>query len=840
MMEPPAPSEKMSDTPYGSTSREPASSRAPGENELLFGRYRIIRELGRGGMGVVMLAHDGELDVEVAIKLIPDLLVRDNEALDELKHEVIRGMALTHPNIVRTHGFMRDSETAAIIMEFVDGGNFIDLKRAHFGGCVDAGKLLPWLEQLCPVLDYAHFEIRLAHRDLKPHNLMYTSSGRLKVADFGISSTLNDTVTRVSMRASASGTPAYMSPQQIMGGRASHLDDIYALGATIYELMTGRPPFYKGQVLAQVLDAAPVPMSARREEFGITGKAAIPQSWEDTVAACLAKDPQLRPQSAGAVLALLKSSAPPTSSSPITTPTNGSSTSPVPAPRRRTRKLVAIGVTAAFSIVCLAAIANQVLKRDRAPNVPSHNSNDTSGSAENIAPALNFLRITTPNILLPGRAGLPYFAFLTNSGGIPPYEWSVDHASLPEGLAMDAMGFISGTPMHAGETVIEVTIADSMGQQAAKRLHLAIIGLQDRSAQSAPPNILSADELPAGKVGTPYSYSLQAEGGNPPYIWSVDEAVLPLGLHLDPQGIISGTPTEAAEKMLDITVSSAKGGSASKPFRLLIEGAPPKPALPTASKEKPHENSLGMRFVPCATPDLLFSIWLTRVEDFRAFVTDTDYQAKQNVYSMEIGGKTGFHLLKAHWEEPGFAQTDKHPVCGVSWDDAKAFCKWLTEREIKSGQLPPGFQYRLPTDAEWKGLLVTQIPGKPDRESRYPWGDAWPPPERGCNMAGAEMRDGEAPIDWPIIRGFRDNFPRTSKVDQFPANRFGIHDSYGNLWQFCEDRPDPLSKRRLMRGGSWGASDSEELKLKPSSIKDRPSNGRVVDAGFRCVIAVAP
>ena len=184
---------------------------------MLFERYRVVREIGRGGMGVVLLARDCELNVDVAIKLVPDLIVQDREGLDELKHEVLRGMALTHPHIVRTHGFARDATMAAIIMEYVDGGNFIDLKRAHLGGCLDTAKLLPWLEQLCPVLDYAHFEIKIAHRDLKPHNLMYTTTGRLKVADFGISSMLNDTVSRVSMRNSTSGTPAYMSPQQIMG-----------------------------------------------------------------------------------------------------------------------------------------------------------------------------------------------------------------------------------------------------------------------------------------------------------------------------------------------------------------------------------------------------------------------------------------------------------------------------------------------------------------------------------------------------------------------------------------------------------------------------------------------
>lgn len=750
-MEPPEPI--YSEIDDGSdANRPPASTPPPAGGEVLFGRYQVIREIGRGGMGVVLLARDCELNVDVAIKLVPDLIVQDREGLDELKHEVLRGMALTHHHIVRTHGFARDATMAAIIMEFVDGGNFIDLKHAHPGGCLDTTKLLPWLDQLCPVLDYAHFEIKIAHRDLKPHNLMYTTTGRLKVADFGISSMLSDTVSRVSMRNSTSGTPAYMSPQQIMGGRASHLDDIYALGATIYELLTGKPPFYKGQVLAQVLDSPPVSMTSRREELGVTGKAAIPPAWEETVAACLAKEPSHRPQSAGEVLQRLKS----------TSPANAAATPPSKSRRRSTRSK-SISRWIAGSLLVALASGGFALVQNRHPAKES-GSGPVIPTPGIEVPTPGPPRITSPNELPSARVGDSYSHDLTATDGVPPYLWSLDGMPLPDGLSLSENGRISGIPTTAGTSGFSVELADTNKQTAGKSLQLAIL-----EKPPAPPPVPKPEE----KTET--------------------------------------TPPPPSPEPV------------------------PEPLVPmiAADKENPYVNSLGMKFVPAGTPDVLFSVWLTRVQDFRAFVEATRHDAKRGVFSVEIGGRPGFFPRGDYWEKPGFAQSDEHPVCGVSWDDAKAFCKWLTDKERREGRFGQAFEYRLPTDAEWIAALAIKGPGK---IIRYPWGNNWPPPEGRGNLAGMELNDGGVtPTDWPKLT-IRDNVPRTSRVDRFPANLFGIHDSFGNLWQFCEDATDSGQTRRLLRGGSWGTADSEELKLDGPTSKDRTADGRATDAGFRCVL----
>ncbi len=118
---------------------------------MVFSRYRVVRELGRGGMGVVFLVNDEELGTEVALKVLPDLVFQDDEALAELKREVRRGISLTHPGIVRTYGLVRDETMAGIVMEYVDGGTLALLKRQQPGGCFEVEDLLPWLEQLCPI-----------------------------------------------------------------------------------------------------------------------------------------------------------------------------------------------------------------------------------------------------------------------------------------------------------------------------------------------------------------------------------------------------------------------------------------------------------------------------------------------------------------------------------------------------------------------------------------------------------------------------------------------------------------------------------------------------------------
>ncbi len=272
--------------------------------QRVLNRYRLERVLGQGGMGVVWLARDEELDRNVALKFLPTIVVNDRASLNDLKRETKRSLELTHPNIVRTYDFVQDKTLAGISMEYVDGDTLRNRRIDQPNHVFEPGQLGEWMRQLCAGLDYAHREASIVHRDLKPANLMVNLKGQLRIADFGISRSLVDSVSQISAQRGASGTLVYMSPQQLCGDTASPSDDIYALGATLYELITSRPPFYSGDISGQVHGRAPSSLTERRVSFGIP-PGSIPRTWEDTVAACLAKEPEKRPQSAGEVAARL-------------------------------------------------------------------------------------------------------------------------------------------------------------------------------------------------------------------------------------------------------------------------------------------------------------------------------------------------------------------------------------------------------------------------------------------------------------------------------------------------------------------------------------------------------
>ncbi len=281
------------------TVRLPAPTASP------FSRYRLKAELGRGGMGVVWSADDTKLQREVALKFLPDAVVRDREAMADLAAETRRCLALTHPHIVRVYDLIEEAGRAAISMELVDGPSLAVRKLQEPDRCFTVATLQPWLAQLCSALDYAHTKARIVHRDLKPLNLLVNSEGDLKVVDFGISRSLRSGTGRLSLPHAASLSIGYAGPQQALGEPASVSDDIYSLGATLYELLTGKPPFFEGDILAQLREIVPPTLAARRAALGVTPRDTIPAAWEKTIAACLAKKPADRPSSAAEVAALL-------------------------------------------------------------------------------------------------------------------------------------------------------------------------------------------------------------------------------------------------------------------------------------------------------------------------------------------------------------------------------------------------------------------------------------------------------------------------------------------------------------------------------------------------------
>lgn len=270
----------------------------------LFQRFTLQKILGRGAMSIVWLAHDDRLERLVALKLVPESDSFDPAACEDLKRETQRSLLLTHANIVRIFDFIADEGIAAISMEYVDGTTLSDARREKRSKCFGIPELVPWVTSLCDALAYAHETAGLIHRDLRPANILVDSRGKLKITNFGIASSLRNSMSRVSGQTSP-GTLNYMSPQQMLGEEPSPSDDIYALGVTLYEMLSSKPPFYSGDVASQVRETIAPPVTQRRVTLGIAGEP-IPKRWEETIAACLAKDPGQRPQSAAEVAQRLR------------------------------------------------------------------------------------------------------------------------------------------------------------------------------------------------------------------------------------------------------------------------------------------------------------------------------------------------------------------------------------------------------------------------------------------------------------------------------------------------------------------------------------------------------
>ena len=272
------------------------------------GRFKIIKKLGEGGMGVVCLAEDAMLGDKLALKFLSPQLGNDEEAMDDMMRETRKSRQLTHPNIVRIHDIYHlEGEAPFISMEVIEGQPLSSLKAEQMDRLFPWAYLEPIVAQMCAAIDYAHEEL-IVHRDLKPANVMIDEKGRVKLADFGLAATISDSMLKVSKDMGVSGTPSYMGPQQLAGMPSRETDDIYSLGATIYELLTSKPPFYKGDVLHQIREVIPHTVEERLQDLGLSNE--VPAYVSAAITACLDKDPEKRPQSAGEVAEMMNCAAP--------------------------------------------------------------------------------------------------------------------------------------------------------------------------------------------------------------------------------------------------------------------------------------------------------------------------------------------------------------------------------------------------------------------------------------------------------------------------------------------------------------------------------------------------
>jgi TolB-like protein/Tfp pilus assembly protein PilF len=256
------------------------------------GRYQIVEELGKGGMGKVYRAVDKKLNEEVALKLIKPEIASDSKILERFSQELKIARKIVHKNVGRMYELMEEGGTHFITMEFVAGQDLRGLIRQT--GQLAVGTALSIAKQVCEGLSEAH-KLGVIHRDLKPSNIMIDREGQARIMDFGIARTLKGK--GITDKDAIIGTPEYMSPEQVEGKEADARSDIYSFGIILYEMVTGRVPF-EGDTPFSVAFKHKTEVPKSPIELNIQ----IPEDLSRLILKCLEKNCEKRYQTAGEIL----------------------------------------------------------------------------------------------------------------------------------------------------------------------------------------------------------------------------------------------------------------------------------------------------------------------------------------------------------------------------------------------------------------------------------------------------------------------------------------------------------------------------------------------------------
>ncbi len=711
-------------------------------------RYQILERIGRGGMGTVYKARDAQLRRVIALKVphfsgsAPD----QSQAQQRFLREARSAAAVRHPYVCPIYDVGECHGVPYVVMAYVEGKSLAE--RLAAGVLYSCREAVTMARQVAEGLAAVH-AAGVVHRDLKPANILIDADGQAVLADFGLARPKDD-AEHLTAEGVVVGTPAYMAPEQASAewGEIGPRTDLYSLGAVLYVLLAGRPPF-------QRRDAASVLLAVVSERPAPVGKInpTLPRPLADLVMRLLAKKSGDRPGTArevAAALAVLECDLRAAEEAAVKADAGG----PAKPPRRR-----ALWAALAAALLLGAALAGFVVVRV------------VTDKGDLVIEADDEVQVTLK------QGGKQVRVLDTRTGrtfSIAAGEYDAEVTEVPDGVRVATRHF---SLTRGGREVLSVRL------EAAK-----------------PPRMKGANGSPAPEPAP----TLTVELG---------DGVTMVFVLIDPR-------------------SKPDGGK----FRM---GSPNDEEGRDGSREgSQHEVEITKAFYMGAYP-------VTKGQ-FAAFVQDAHYQT-----DAETDGSGGYGYNAATrtfegrdprytWRNPGWVQTDAHPVVNVSWNDAVRFCAWLSRKEGKT--------YELPTEAEWEYAC------RAGTTTRFWCGDNDSSLKGNANVGDAALTaklSGEVARNTPFVP-WDDGYPFTSPVGKYNPNKWGLYDMNGNVWEWCADRygsyqeglvKDPKGPdngdSRVLRGGAFN-SPPRDFRSAERGIGE--PGMRSYNDGFRVVLrpAAAP
>ncbi len=726
-----------------------------GIGSLFAGRYRVEKELGRGGMGSVYLAYDQELDRRVALK-IPTLLPGDGpEMLLRFTREARAAAGLKHPNICQVYDVGQFGGTRYLTMEYVEGQSLKDVLLKKRPGPRQAAALVATLAK---AIAYAHSK-GVVHRDLKPANVMASQSGDLVVMDFGLARRTESDDSRLTKTGALLGTPAYMAPEQVDGDMAAigPCTDVYALGVMLYEMLAGRLPFLgpTTSVLVQIKTKEPEALESLAP--------GVDQRLAAVAMRAMAKEPADRYATMGELaeaLAIVEIGP----KNPVADPSGPD----VPTSGSRSDK------------------------RGSAP--PAGRGVDRAEPLAAAPPGHRTVRAT--------RGAQPAPRPAPRATAPPPRRWLPIALGVGLPMLVAALGIVVYWKTDLGTVKVTVNRADAVAYVDGQELRVEGEGL-DLRLRAGTHRLM----VRSGNVVAEAPQSFEVKRG--------EETVVTVEFPADPEPTAPGPaepPAPAVAAAPDPEVEKDAAPLAAAPAPKPADVPPPSPAPP-----KSLTNSVGMTLVRIAPGSFLMGSPDSdkdaqddekpqhRVEITRPYYLSA-YEVTQEQYQKVMGTNPSYFAATGGGKDKvKGVDTSTRPVEQVSWLDAVAFCNALSRKEGLAEYyridgttvtIPDaaGKGYRLPTEAEWEYAC------RAGTTTRYQHGD---------DPAGL-ARVGNL--------GASDGAVYTAAVGGYEANAWGLYDLHGNVWEWCWDgydsgyyaqspAADPAgpvqATYRVIRGGSW-------------------------------------